>query len=455
MSLRVRYALFFNTFIAIILFSSLLSIYFLYKNYRAKDFNQRLTNESNAIYGELNLLSLSDSLNIDYIYQLNTNNLTEKQITIVSSKHLIRYNQPADSILDFLKRDSIYQIVKEKKLHTFSYKNREGVALYSEDNDTYVFVSAIDKTGFRKLKNLSYILLIVFFGALSISIVVTFYFTKQALKPLIKLSNQIEDTTALNLTKQIDEANGNNEINMIAKNFNAMLKRLNNAFESQKTFVQNASHELRTPLATMLSQTEAALNRNLDIDGYKRVLESLKEDQTNLIELTNSLLLISQYEKINFLNTWPAIRIDELLYESIGDAKRLFDYIEIELNFENIPEKDTDLLIYSNDTLLKSAFRNLIKNAFYYSDNQKVTITIAIVKPYLKITFSNNGNQLSSNEIEKITMPFFRGKNASTKKGYGLGLSIVNRIIELHKGTLNYKAINQNENHFVIVLPIA
>lgn len=455
MSLRVRYALFFNVFIATVLFSSLTSIYILYRNYRYTDFNQRLINEANAVYSELNLISLSDSLYVDYIYKLNTNNLTDERITVINSRRNIIYNQPVDSVFDFFKRDSIYQIIKTKKQHNFNYKDIEAVALYSDENDAYVFVSAIDKTGFRKLKNLTYILLFVFLAALSVSFLVTFYFIKKAINPLIKLSTQIEDTTALNLTKQIDEGKGNNEINMIAKNFNAMLKRLNNAFESQKTFVQNASHELRTPLATMLSQTEAALNRNLDTDGYKRVLESLKEDQTNLIELTNSLLLISQYEKINFLNTWPAVRIDELLYETIADAKRQFDHIEIELNFETIPEIDTDLLIYSNDTLLKSAFRNLIKNAYFYSDNQKVAIGIAIVKPYVKITFSNSGNQLSENEIEKITMPFFRGKNASTKKGYGLGLSIVNRIIELHKGTLNYKAINQNENHFIIVLPIA
>lgn len=453
MSLRVRYALFFNAFIAVILFASCTSIYVLYKSYKEADFKQRLLNESNTLYSELNLISLSDSL--DIAYKLNSNNLIDEKVTIVNGNKVPVFNLPAGKIPYFTQNDSLLKIVKALKLHHFKIGDRDGVAEYSSESDTYIFVSAVDKVGYRKQQNLFYILVFVFLVALSISVIATFYFINQALQPLIKLSTQIEDTTALNLTKQIDEGKGNNEINMIAKNFNAMLKRLNNAFESQKTFVQNASHELRTPLATMLSQTEAALNRNLDTNGYKRVLESLKEDQTNLIELTNSLLLISQYEKINFLNTWPAIRIDELLYETIADAKRQFENIEIELNFETIPENDTDLLIYSNDTLLKSAFRNLIKNAYFYSDNQRVAIGIAIVKPYAKITFINTGNQLSENEIEKITMPFFRGRNASTKKGYGLGLSIVNRIIELHKGSLNYKAINQNENHFVIVLPIA
>lgn len=453
MSLRVKYALFVNAFIAIILFASCFSIFVLYRNYREADFKQRLLNKANTLYSELNLISLSDSL--DIAYKLNSNNLIDEKVSIVNGKKVPVFNLPAGSVPHFTLNDSLLKIVKEKKIHYFKIADRYGVAEYSSESDTYIFVSAVDKVGYRKQQNLFYILVFVFLVALSISVIATFYFINQALQPLIKLSTQIEDTTALNLTKQIDEGKGNNEINMIAKNFNAMLKRLNNAFESQKTFVQNASHELRTPLATMLSQTEAALNRNLNADGYKRVLISLKEDQTNLIELTNSLLLISQYEKINFLNTWPAIRIDELLYETIADAKRQFENIEIELNFETIPENDTDLLIYSNDTLLKSAFRNLIKNAYFYSDNQRVAIGITIVKPYVKITFSNTGNQLSENEIEKIMMPFFRGKNSSAKKGYGLGLSIVNRIIELHKGSLNYKAINQNENHFVIVLPIA
>ncbi|MFT2526190.1 histidine kinase dimerization/phospho-acceptor domain-containing protein, partial [Escherichia coli] len=72
------------------------------------------------------------------------------------------------------------------------------------------------------------------------------------------------------------------------------------AFFFQKNFVQHASHELRTPLAVMLSQTESALHNQHTIEEYKKILESLREDQQQMIELTNSLLLISQYEKLDF-----------------------------------------------------------------------------------------------------------------------------------------------------------
>ena len=207
--------------------------------------------------------------------------------------------------------------------------------------------------------------------------------------------------------------------------------------------------------ATMLSQTEAAINRNLDKEGYKKILISLKEEQTNLIELTNSLLLISQYDKIVFQDTWPIERVDEILYDTIATCKRMFSNLDISLDFKTLPENEDELLVVCNDTLLKSAFRNLIKNAYNYSNNQKVTIIIEINTPTIKIIFINTGNQLTSAEIDKIKMPFFRGQNAINKKGFGIGLSIVNKIIELHKGSILYSAVADNINKFSIILPIA
>ncbi len=455
MNLKLKYSLLFNLFIALILLVSCLSIYILYKNYRTTDFNQRLTNEINNLYGEINLITLSDSLYLNFAYKLNSNNLNNESITIAKSATSIVYNLPGDSILDILKNDSIYNIIKKNKIHAFTIKDREAVGQYFEENGIFIFVSAVDKTGFRKQQKLAFILIVVFCMALIVSIIITFLFIGQALQPLEKLSMQISDTTISNLTKKVDEGKGNNEINRIARNFNAMLQRLNDAFEGQKTFVQNASHELRTPLATMLSQTEAALNRKLTIADYKNVLESLKEDQTNLIELTNSLLLISQYEKINFLTSWPEVRIDELLYETVATCKRMFQDCDITLDFKTIPENESDLLVRSNDTLLKSAFRNLIKNAYLYSNNKKVIITIEINEHTIAIAFINTGIQLSEVEINKMKIPFFRGSNATSKKGYGLGLSIVNKIIELHKGFLKYETIGADENKFIITIPIA
>src|SRR3569833_866198 len=144
----------------------------------------------------------------------------------------------------------------------------------------------------------------------------------------------------------------------ISANFNGIHERLEKAFEMQKSFTHHASHELRTPLASMLAQTELALRKTLTLEEAKEVLTSLKEDQQELIELTNSLLLLSQYEKISYSSDWPMVRIDELLYDTISMVKRMFPNISVSLEFLQMPDSEINLSISGNYTLLRSAFRN-------------------------------------------------------------------------------------------------
>jgi len=87
------------------------------------------------------------------------------------------------------------------------------------------------------------------------------FFVQQAFKPLLTLNKQIKRTTIKNLNDRLAISENFPEINQIANSYNAMMERLSQAFDFQKSFVQHASHELRTPLAIMLSQTESAINK--------------------------------------------------------------------------------------------------------------------------------------------------------------------------------------------------
>jgi hypothetical protein len=192
----------------------------------------------------------------------------------------------------------------------------------------------------------------------------SFLFVGQAIKPIVELSNQMKRTNELNLSERILVKPAKDEINTIAQNFNAMLERLKNAFEFRKSYVHQTSHELRTPLAVMLSQTEAALNSNYDAAGYRKVLMSLKEDQQHLIELTNALLLISQNEQIEFMDEWPYLRIDELLFDTVAYFNKNFPDVKTAIAFDTMPLDDAELMVKGNESLLKAAFMNLLKNKF-------------------------------------------------------------------------------------------
>lgn len=103
--------------------------------------------------------------------------------------------------------------------------------------------------------------------------------------------------------------------------------------------------------------------------------------------------------------------------------------------------------------MIKSVFTNLIKNGYQYSSNQKVNISILADEHEIEITFQNTGLPLSKEESLNMTLPFFRGQNAGGKKGFGLGLSIIDRILALHNGSLNYYTSADDLNVFKVKLP--
>ncbi|TAF93076.1 MAG: ATP-binding protein, partial [Bacteroidetes bacterium] len=120
------------------------------------------------------------------------------------------------------------------------------------------------------------------------------------------------------------------------------------------------------------------------------------------------------------------------------------------VEFLYLPDNDVYLSVRGNDALLKSAFRNLIKNAYQYSEDRTVQITIEANESSISIHFENQGKQISDDDQVRLFIPFFRGQNAQRKKGFGLGLSIVKRIIVLHQGTIDYTPINTERNKFSI-----
>ncbi len=453
MNLKVRFALLFTSFVAIMLIISSATIYFLYSSYREQDFFNKVAYEGNEVYQIFNEIKKPDQRELIKLFRsVHDFSIFHGELYIVDSLGKVVFRFPENipiKIPSFPKNKAI----NELKYNFTDGNNIQHTVLYKPVSKSFVFVAGYDELGYEKLDNLSVILSFVFLGSFFITGIISFLFVKEAIKPIVRLSEQMSKTNEGNLSDRLALKPSNDEINTIAKNFNSMLERLQKAFDTQKSFVRHASHELRTPLAVMLSQTEAALNRINDAEGYRSVLESLKEYQQYMVELTNSLLLISQYESIKNFPNWPYIRIDELLYETISTAKKMFADIQVDLSFEKIPDDDAALMFKGNESLLKSAFMNLIKNAYNYSDDKKVQIVIIPGIHTVGVAFKNHGSQLSTDEVEKMNIPFFRGENSINKKGFGLGLSIVDKILILHKGKMTYKKKNDKLNIFYIQFP--
>lgn len=450
MNFKLRFALLFTAFVAVILTVCSVTIYLLYANYRETDFYDRVRLEGNEFYDfTLKFPDKKDAVTLKIMQGLRNNTLYDECLAILDVDGKLVDRLP--DTMNYRNDASYLNAIKKKKEWRYQENKRQFVCTYIPETKYFIIASGIDLIGFVKLENLRFILLFVCLGGILVSALFSFFFVQKAFQPLAELSAQMQKTTELNLTVRLPEKNTEDELYRITKYFNEMLQRLNNAFEFQKNFVHYASHELRTPLAVMLSQTESALNKNLSPENFQKVLESLKEEQLNLIELTNSLLLLSQYEKLQFYFQLPAVRLDEIVFEAIEMGRKSFNDIEVNFNFTSVPEKEEDLEIRANDALLKAALLNLIKNAYLYSYDKKVTIELQANESAIKIAFENEGDLITEKEAESVMMPFFRSNNSSKIKGFGLGLALVKRIIELHQGTIEYKSVQTSTNRFEVV----
>ncbi len=454
MNLKLRFALLFTSFVAGILLITCTSIYFLYASYREEDYYNRVELEGEDLYKIYQSLSMKNPIvKQKDVLEVHRIALINERLFVLDSNLSLTFSLGVASAVNIPQID--YAKVRKKgKLKLTDAAQNQIVAIYKPEQNAYLITEAFDRVGLKKVYTMSIILLGVFAGSLLLTAVISFLFVKQAIKPIVELSDQMQRTNVFNLSERITVKPARDEINAIAKNFNAMLERIRTGFEFRKSFVQQSSHELRTPLAVMLSQTEAALNSVNDVEGYRKVLLSLKEDQQHLIELTNALLQISQNEQLEFVDNWPSLRVDELLYDTVAYFNKSFPDGKIDISYDHLPDDDRELMVKGNESLLRSAFINLIKNAYLYSVDKAVQIIIYTGNEQLSIVFQNKGKQLKPDEVVKMFLPFFRGANAESKKGFGLGLAIIERIIQIHKGKLSYTAEGENLNQFSVEFPV-
>jgi len=451
MNLKLRFALLFTLLVAVIISFSMAMVYLLYSNYRQEDFYKRLETQAIQTYQLFFATYPHDTVITKRSLELPVQRLqlyNEEDYLVSGVGNKVFFNYP-DTAVFFLSRE-IMSKARQKLIERFDIGEKEGVIHYFPEKNVYSVSYAWDKVGRRKLTNLSYILFFVCLGSVILTAFVSFIYARQITRPLARLNDEFRNISETNLTRRVNVGKGNDELNQLARSFNEMLNRLEKAFNIQKSFVHHASHELRTPLASMVSQTEVALREQRSPAYYQAVLESLKEDQQGLIDLTNSLLSLSQFEKIQSTGSWPEIRLDELLFDMVEASRKLFKDIRVSINFTEVPESYEALTIRGNETLLKSAFINLIKNGYRYSDNKKVDITLKTGTNNIYIIVENTGRLIDEEERSRLFIPFFRGQNAMGLKGYGLGLSIVNRIVHLHVGTVHYEAVGDNVNRFVV-----
>ncbi|MBN1618458.1 HAMP domain-containing protein [Candidatus Dojkabacteria bacterium] len=339
------------------------------------------------------------------------------------------------------------QSTKQQELFSELFPPPSLPQLLDEEEDQLQQYRNRDLYEIRKISILSLIPLI------GLSFTGGYIISGQMLGPLKELNDKFNKITAQNLTQQIDFIDNDDEISQLIRNFNKMTYRLDKSFESQKQFVENSSHELKTPLAIIQTNLEAALQSNhLSVNEYKELIQTSLKSTEFMNKLIEDLLLLSILENSISKQT---INLNEIIRSSIADLNVLAQKKSIIIKQpDRLPAKT---MIFGNQPLLTRAIMNIIENAIKYSsEKSEISVSSKINKNSITIEITDNGDGIRKDLYQKIFERFYRIDKSRSRKtgGVGLGLSIAQKIIQLHDGKIEIKSKEGKGSTFIIDIPI-
>lgn len=304
-----------------------------------------------------------------------------------------------------------------------------------------------------------------------LSSVCTYFLTKKTLTPLQKLTSEVSQIQAQNLSTQLAVPNSKDEIAQLTSSFNEMLTRLDNAFSTQKQFSANAAHELRTPLAVLQTNLEVfEKKQEPEMVEYRQLFTMIKEQTARLSQLVGTLLDMTNLKSVPRTDH---VSLEELVDEVFCDLDPVAEKAGISIHFDDNSSQDWHTDVHTPDAsalnnnirnitgsyvLLYRAVYNLVENAIKYNrPNGSVTVSVKEKNGQAMILVKDTGIGISPENQKKIFDPFFRVDKSRSRAmgGAGLGLALVDSIAREHGGSVKVLESNEKGSIIALMLPVS
>lgn len=298
------------------------------------------------------------------------------------------------------------------------------------DNGYIIFTRNLPKDFINRERAI--IMVIIIFTLLA---VILYFSLRWIFVPIKFLSEGVERISSGDFTKDI-ELNRSDELGNLAAAINKMKKSIAGMIKSKESLLVDVSHELRSPLTRL----KLAIEFIDDIKIKNRMQDDIREMESMITEL------LETYKTENSKSGKEITDIVSLISGVISKS-------ESEKIVFNTAFKEKQILV--NGFRMEIALRNLLDNAIKYSDGKPVEINLfENGKGNLCISIKDKGRGIDENEIENIFEPFYRIDKSRDKKitGYGLGLSLVKKIISEHGGKIEVKSKTGEGSEFIIFL---
>lgn len=423
------------TFLTIFVFS-LIIIFFLSSSLRHNELSE--ANRSSD-----DIVQLFESKNINHITPLDLN------ASLGNFQKVILFNDEEKKIIETSNDKSI----------TFSPevvpKDRNNIVIKKHQNTDYLIITDhIDSPKFKgysvivhsledynALVNSLYFIALIF-GVIAtfITAIISYFFSSQITKPLILMSNKMQQIRRDGFQEKVELSTNYEETDNLIATFNEMMFQLEESFNQQRQFVEDASHELRTPLQIIQGHLNL-INRwgKKDATILEESLDISLEEMSRITKLVEELLLLTKENNNSRDGNIENVEINAEITSRIKSLKQLHEDYTFE--FDAFPKP---LNIKIDRYQLEQVLIIFIDNAMKYDQvNKHIHIQTKLRNKQTSIEITDHGVGIPKEDIEFIFDRFYRVDKSRSRKlgGNGLGLSIAKKIIELNHGKIQVDSV--------------
>ncbi|WP_406629417.1 sensor histidine kinase [Amycolatopsis sp. WGS_07] len=293
---------------------------------------------------------------------------------------------------------------------------------------------------------------LAFFFVVAAAAILAWTFTSRVLRPLREIAGTAQRLSIESMGERIGEIRSRDELAELARTFDDMLDRLQDAFDSQRHFVANASHELRTPLSVIRTELDVTLSDEHADEAEFRRMAGVVLDATNRAgQLVNSLLLLARTDGAGLV-TRELVDLTVLVERAWSAVRGEAEQRGLRADFTMQPSP-----AIGDPALLERIAGNLVENAVRHNvDGGWIEVTTEPGAHWSTLRVRSSGGLLDPAAVPELFQPFRRAGVARTaRSGAGLGLSIVRAAVQAHGGTVSAEPVVGGGLAVTVRLPTA
>ncbi len=268
--------------------------------------------------------------------------------------------------------------------------------------------------------------------SLLVGVLVTAFLSRLFFDPVKKLRMAMGKVAKGDFTIQLKTKSNSLEIQDIYSGFNLMTEELRSMEVLQTDFVSNVSHEFKTPLSAIEGYSTLLQDCDNLTPQQREYVEKIIWSTQRLSSLTGSILLLSKLENQQIPTGRGYFSLDEQIRQTIVALEPVWEKKEIELDVEL-----AEVCCFGNETLLRHVWSNLLSNALKFTP-QGGMVQIGLEDGEGEITFwvQDSGPGIPEDAMEHIFTRFYQADSSHKQEGNGLGLALVEKILDLENGAV-------------------